>query len=109
MFNDGVGVVVFTIVVAIAVSDGQGGVDFAHIAELFVVEAIGGAVLGLITGWIAYRAMATMDEYTLEILISLGIVAATYAIALRLHLSGPIAVVVTGLLLGNRGKLVGMS
>ncbi len=109
LFNDGVGVVVFTIVVAIAVSKGQGGVDLVHVAELFVVEAIGGAVLGFITGWIAYRAMARMDEYTLEILISLGIVAATYAIALRLHLSGPIAVVVTGLLLGNRGKVVGMS
>lgn len=109
LFNDGVGVVVFTIVVAIAVGGSEGGVDFAHVAELFVVEAIGGAVLGLVTGWIAYRAMASMDEYTLEILISLGIVAATYAIALRLHLSGPIAVVLTGLLLGNRGKAVGMS
>jgi len=113
LFNDGVGVVVFTIIVAIAVGaggdHGGGGVDFAHIAELFVVEAIGGAILGLIMGWLAYRAMATMDDYTLEILISLGIVAATYAIALRLHLSGPIAVVITGLLLGNRGVSVGMS
>jgi len=111
LFNDGVGVVVFTIVVAIAVGSGgeQGGIDFLHIGELFVVEAIGGAVLGLITGWIAYRAMSHMDEYTLEILISLGVVAATYAIALRLHLSGPIAVVITGLLMGNRGVRVGMS
>lgn len=111
LFNDGVGVVVFTIVVAFAVGSahGDGGVDVFHIAELFVVEAIGGALLGLVTGWLAYRAMATMDEYTLEILISLGIVAATYAIALRLHLSGPIAVVMTGLLLGNRGVRIGMS
>ncbi len=111
LFNDGVGVVVFTIVVAIAVGSGsgEGGIDFLHIAELFVVEAIGGAILGLFTGWIAYRAMSHMDEYTLEILISLGVVAATYAIALRLHLSGPIAVVITGLLLGNRGVRVGMS
>jgi len=111
LFNDGVGGVVFTIVVAIAVGSGSesGGIDFLHIAELFVVEAIGGAILGLVTGWIAYRAMAHMDEYTLEILISLGIVAATYAIALRLHLSGPIAVVITGLLIGNRGVRVGMS
>ena len=111
LFNDGVGVVVFTIVVAIAVGAGSGGgeVGALHIAELFVVEAIGGAVLGLVMGWVAYRAMAHMDEYTLEILISLGVVAATYAIALRLHLSGPIAVVVAGLLMGNRGVRVGMS
>ncbi|MEM7215658.1 MAG: sodium:proton antiporter [Pseudomonadota bacterium] len=111
LFNDGVGVVVFAIVVAIAAGTGgdQSGIDVLHIGELFVVEALGGAVLGLVTGWIAYRAMAAMDEYTLEILISLGIVAATYAIALRLHLSGPIAVVITGLLIGNRGVQVGMS
>lgn len=111
LFNDGVGVVVFTIVVAIAVQSGgdSNGVDVFHIAELFIVEALGGALLGLVTGWIAYRAMSAMDEYTLEILISLGIVAATYAIALRLHVSGPIAVVMAGLLIGNRGVRVGMS
>ena len=111
LFNDGVGVVVFTIVVALAISsaDGGGEIGALHIAELFVVEALGGAVLGAITGWIAYRAMAHIDEYSLEILISIGIVAATYAIALRLHLSGPIAVVITGLILGNRGVEVGMS
>lgn len=111
LFNDGVGVVVFTIVAAIAAGTGanEAGIDFFHIGELFVVEALGGAILGLVTGWIAYRAMSTMDEYTLEILISIGVVMATYAIALRLHLSGPIAVVMTGLLIGNRGVRVGMS
>ncbi|MGB7336784.1 MAG: sodium:proton antiporter [Salaquimonas sp.] len=111
LFNDGVGVVVFTILVAIAVgSAGEGGhVDAAHVAELFFVEAGGGALLGLFTGWIAYRAMATMDQYSLEILITLGVVAATYAIAIRLHISGPIAVVVAGLLVGNRGARIGMS
>ncbi len=66
-------------------------------------------LLGLFTGWIAYRAMATMDQYSLEILITLGVVAATYAIAIRLHISGPIAVVVAGLLVGNRGAKIGMS
>ena len=109
LFNDGVGVVVFTIILAVAVGTGDVEVTAAHVAELFFVEAVGGAVLGLITGWLAYRAMAMMDDYTLEILITLGIVAGTYALALRLHLSGPIAVVMTGLLVGNRGARVGMS
>ncbi|MBL1405399.1 MAG: sodium:proton antiporter [Rhizobiales bacterium] len=116
LFNDGVGVVVFTILLTIAGGSavaGHGGgedvIDAYKIAELFFVEAGGGIVLGLITGWIAYRAMAAIDQYTLEILITLGVVAATYAIAIRLHISGPIAVVVTGLLVGNRGARIGMS
>lgn len=109
LFNDGVGVVVFTIILAIAVGQGSNEVTITHVAELFFLEAVGGAILGLVTGWIAYRAMAMMDEYTLEILITLGIVAGTYALALRLHLSGPIAVVITGLLVGNRGARIGMS
>jgi len=109
LFNDGVGVVVFTIILAIAVGQGSADLTALHVAELFFVEAVGGAVLGLVTGWIAYRAMAMLDDYTLEILITLGIVAGTYALALRLHLSGPIAVVITGLLVGNRGARIGMS
>jgi len=130
LFNDGVGVVVFTIILAIAVSTGQGdvthvaalaadaahssshgssGFDSAAIARLFFYEAGGGAILGLITGWMAYRMMAMLDEHAIEILITLGIVAATYAIAIRLHLSGPIAVVITGLMIGNKGVSVSMS
>ncbi len=111
LFNDGVGVVVFSIVLAIAVGTGSdnGQTGLVHVAELFFVEAGGGVVLGLFTGWLAYRAMATMDQYSLEILITLGVVAATYAIAIRLHISGPIAVVVAGLLVGNRGARIGMS
>ena len=108
LFNDGVGVVVFTILLSMALS-GEGHVDAAHVGELFFVEAGGGALLGAVTGWLAYRAMARIDKYPVEILVSLGIAAATYAIALRLHLSGPIAVVITGLLLGNRGARIGMS
>ncbi len=109
LFNDGVGVVLFTILVAIAAGSGGEHVSAAHVAELFFVEAGGGALLGLVTGWIAYRAMATIDEYSLEILITLGVVAGTYALAQRFHLSGPIAVVIAGLLIGNRGARIGMS
>ncbi|MEP6343964.1 MAG: sodium:proton antiporter [Maricaulaceae bacterium] len=112
LFNDGVGVVVFTIIVAIAVgTGGHGGehIGAAHIAELFFVEAGGGAILGALTGWIAYRAMAVIDEHAIEILITIGIVAATYALAIRLHLSGPIAVVITGLMIGNKGVSFSMS
>ncbi len=109
LFNDGVGVVLFTILVAIAVGTGGTQVDAAHVAELFFVEAGGGAVLGLLTGWLAYKAIASIDEYSLEILITLGVVAGTYALAQRFHLSGPIAVVVAGLLIGNHGARHGMS
>lgn len=109
LFNDGVGVVLFSILLVIAGGSGHVEVSGLYIAELFFVEAGGGAVLGLVTGWLGYRAMATIDEYSLEILISLGTVAATYALAQRLHLSGPIAVVVAGLLIGNHGALHGMS
>ena len=117
LFNDGVGVVVFTIMLAIAMgggAHGEGHVSAAAIAQLFAIEAIGGAVLGLLTGWIAYRMMAMIDEHAIEILITLGIVTATYAVAGRIeiaghHLSGPIAVVVAGLLIGNKGAEFAMS
>ncbi|MEM7300535.1 MAG: sodium:proton antiporter [Pseudomonadota bacterium] len=109
LFNDGVGVVVFSILLAIAVGSQHGEVTAMTVAELFMLEAVGGIVLGGIAGWIAYRAMATINEYSIEVLITLGIVAATYAVALRLHVSGPIAVVVVGLLVGNRGARIGMT
>lgn len=86
-----------------------GGVSAGSIAKLFFVEAGGGALLGGFTGWLAYRMMATIDEHAIEILITLGIVAGTYALAQRLHLSGPIAVVITGLLIGNKGAEFAMS
>ncbi len=135
LFNDGVGVVVFTIIVAIAVGasgdhawtqtimlagpaeaagGGHGGVGVLDVIELFVVDAIGGAILGAIAGWLAYRMMASIDEHAIEVLISLAIVAGTYAIAQRInilghHLSGPIAVVVAGLMIGNKGASFAMS
>lgn len=101
LFNDGVGVVVFSVLLAAA--SGGGEVNLLHVGELFVVESLGGGVLGLVTGYVAYRAMRAIDDYPIEVLISLALVTGTYALASRLHMSGPIAVVVAGMLIGNRG------
>ncbi len=111
LFNDGVGVVLFTVVVAIALAGGEdgGGMGAADIIELFLTEAGGGAVLGLAAGYLGYRAMYGIDEPSLEVLITLALVMVTYALALALHMSGPIAMVVAGLFIGNRGVKYAMS
>jgi len=111
LFNDGVGVVVFTVVVAIALAGGgQGGsMGVVDIVKLFFTEAVGGAALGLAAGYIGYRAMYGINEPSLEVLITLALVMVTYALALALHMSGPIAMVVAGLFIGNRGVKYAMS
>ena len=110
LFNDGVGVVLFTVLVSVAVGGGtHGDVSLVAAASLLAVEVIGGIVLGLAAGYSAYRAMRTIDEHTLEVLITVSLVMATYAVATRLHISGPLAVVVTGLFIGNHGKRFAMS
>jgi len=109
LFNDGGGVVIFTVLLAAAVGASGDGIDLIHIGELFFIEALGGAVLGLAAGYLAYRAMRAVDDYTIEVLISLALVAGTYALAGKLHMSGPIAVVVAGVLLGHRGPNDAMS
>jgi len=110
LFNDGVGYVVFLIVAALAFSAGHGEHSGAvDIAELFVIEAGGGALLGGVAGWLVFQAMKRIDEYSLEVLLTLALVMGTYALANRLHVSGPIAVVVAGLFIGSHGVAHGMS
>ena len=107
LFNDGVGVVVFTILAAVAA--GSTAVSPAAIAGLLATEALGGAALGLAAGYLAYRAMKSIDEHNLEVLITLALVMMTYSVAFAIHVSGPIAVVVAGLLIGNKGTAHAMS
>ncbi len=107
LFNDGVGVVLFTLLVAVATGGGE--LTAGGIAWLFVTETAGGILLGLAAGYVAYRAMLAIDEHNLEVLITLALVMGTYAVALHLHLSGPIAIVVAGLFIGNHGTQFAMS
>ena len=111
LFNDGVGVVLFATLVVLVTGGGEHGVELTAggIARLLVTEVVGGALLGLATGYVAFRAMRAIDEYNLEVLITLALVMGTYAVALQLHLSGPIAMVVAGLFIGNRGTRLAMS
>lgn len=106
LFNDGVGVVVFSIILATV-----SGSHFTpgHAAEMFLVEAVGGAVLGLVVGWIAFRAMRAIDDYPVELLITLATVMGGYALARQLNVSGPVAMAVAGLLVGNQGVALAMS
>ncbi|MBO0661531.1 sodium:proton antiporter [Jiella sp. MQZ9-1] len=109
LFNDGVGVVVFGILLSVATGEGGGHLSLELALEHFAVEALGGALFGVLTGYIAYRMMLKIDDYPVEVMISIALVMGTYAAAHNLGLSGPIAVVVAGLLIGERGVAYAMS
>ena len=107
LFNDGVAVVVFLVLLKLA--SGTEPVSFWSISKLFAVEALGGIVYGIIIGLISFWMLKSVDNYQVEILITLALVSGGYALADYLHLSGPIAVVVAGLLIGNHGRMLAMS
>ena len=110
LFNDGVGYVVFLVLVGFAFPAGDGhGASLADAGVLFVQEALGGAILGLVLGWLTFRVMRQIDDYSLEVLITLGLAFGGYELAVWLHVSAPIMAVCAGLLIGDIGSKHGMS
>lgn len=111
LFNDGVGYVVFLVLVGIAFPHGDDhhGSGIADAAKLFFQEAVGGAVLGIVLGWLTFRLMRRIDDYSLEVLLTLGLALGGYELAVYLHVPAPIMAVCAGLLIGDIGTKEGMT
>ncbi|MEZ7506483.1 cation:proton antiporter [Flavobacterium sp. Arc2] len=107
LFNDGVAVVVFITILKLAQPGAN--LEISSILLLFGQEAIGGLLLGLGIGYIGYKLIASIDNYQVEVLITLAIVMGGYTLAHYIHVSGPLAMVAAGLITGNQGKKLGMS
>jgi len=108
LFNDGIGVVIFATLIQIA-SVGTENFGAPEIALLFLQEAVGGILAGGFIGFVGYRLMKSIDHFQTEILISLAMVMGGYTLCHFIHVSGPLAMVVAGIMTGNRGKARAMS
>ena len=110
LFNDGIGVVVFSLILGITGGGAAGGPPSATEVGILVLREVGGSVaLGLLVGWIAYRMLRLVDNHQIEVFITLALAMGLYSLASGLHTSGPLAVVVAGLLIGNPGRAHAMS
>jgi CPA1 family monovalent cation:H+ antiporter len=108
LFNDGVGVVVFIVIFKIA-QQGLDSMSVGDVSLLFIEEVIGGIVLGLVAGWVAFRLMKVIDNFETEVMITLALVMGISALAHYLHVSGPLAVVVAGIFIGNKSPEIAWS
>ncbi|HDR1331810.1 TPA: sodium:proton antiporter, partial [Pasteurella multocida] len=107
LFNDGVGLVIFTTIFAVAF--GGHAPTLAGITELFLQEAVGGILFGLVIGFVAHLLISSTDDGSLEILLTLTIPTAGFMLANMLHVSGALAMVVAGILIGNWTRHTGFS
>lgn len=106
LFNDGIGVVLFILTLQMAMNNASYGP--VSIVLFFILQTAGGAAIGLAVGYIAYRAMRGIDDHSVEIVIQLAAVTISYALADVLSTSGPISVVVAGVLIGHHGRIHAM-
>ena len=107
LFNDGVGVVIFSLLLGMAASGLAPTPGQAF--ELLLHEAGGGLLFGLVLGYLTFRLLRSVDNYQVEVLLTLAAVTGGYALASKLHVSGPLAMVVAGLIIGNHGRALAMS
>ncbi|MEO8886752.1 MAG: sodium:proton antiporter, partial [Mucilaginibacter sp.] len=103
LFNDGIAVVIFISIAEIA-RQGTGDFSVATVGKLFLQEAVGGLAFGGILGYLGFYALRSVDDYKVEVLITIAIVMGGYTIASHLHVSGPLAMVVAGIITGNKVK-----
>ncbi len=108
LFNDGIGVVLFSLLLSFAIGGGEAHGPMAIVGE-FLRFAVGGGVLGLVLGYAAFVLLRGIDDYNVELIISLALVTGTYSLAGAIGVSGPVAVVVAGILIGNHGMRWAMS
>jgi len=107
LFNDGVAVVIFITILQVAQTPDN--IYFSDVVILFLREAGGGIILGLTIGYIGFVLMRSIDNYKVEVLITLAVVMGGYTFANFLHISGPLAMVAAGIIIGNQGKELAMS
>ncbi|HEY3911527.1 MAG TPA: sodium:proton antiporter [Stellaceae bacterium] len=108
LFNDGIGVVLFSLLLSFAIGGGEAHGPLAVVGE-FLRFAVGGGVLGLALGYAAFVLLRGIDDYNVELIISLALVTGTYSLSGLIGVSGPVAVVVAGILIGNHGMRWAMS
>ncbi|MGV3589235.1 MAG: cation:proton antiporter [Adhaeribacter sp.] len=108
LFNDGVAVVLFAVLVQLTQTD-DAHISLGNISWLLAKEALGGLILGALLGYTASKALKSIDDYIVSVLITLSVVMGGYLIAHAIHISGPLTMVAAGLLIGNYGKKVAMS
>ncbi|WP_050937398.1 cation:proton antiporter [Vibrio harveyi] len=107
LFNDGFGLVIFVTLFAIAF--GTEAPTVGSVTMLFIQEAIGGIVYGFVLGLIFHYLISATDDHSMELLLTIGVPTAGYAFAEYLHVSGPLAMVVSGIMIGNWTRFIGFS